>query len=610
MPKDEHNQSVHCADILGNEKTEKEKGSLGDKEMPSTVFHWRNANYQLQTGDGTKDILTDMNGWVEPACQTLIGVVTGEIYVGGYERDASFQSRMGYVQQDDLLLPTSTVREALRYSALLRQPRETSQAEKLAYVETVISMLDMEPYAEGIVGIPGKGLNVEQHKRLTIAVELVAKPNLLLFLDEPTSGLDSQTAWSICMLLRRLANNGQVIICTIHQPPSQLFFTFDRLLLLEKGGKTLYFGDIGHDASILIQYFEKHGASPCPPWRNPAEWVLDATSQTREVNDQQDMSSCEWSRIWDKSFEKQEVLRHLTKLQSPPLGDAPSESPQPIKICCSAIGTITPHGETDLSELLARSNIYLLESGVALCTGTSFYMMPQNIQGLQNVVFSIFLLTQLFSTIDQQVIPHLVENRDLFEAQEYKSRTYSWSVFVASNILVELVWQSFSSVLVFVAWYYPTGLWKNGDTSFTAVERGALTVLVAPSELPRFWIFMYRVSPLTYFVRGIAVAGLANTRVTCSSAELLHISAPADQTCEQYLGPYIEYAGGSIQEGGGHQDCRYCPVSETNQFLIANGVQVDQKWQNLGFLSAYVAFNMTATFGIYWVARIQRRNRL
>lgn len=64
---------------------------------------------------------------------------------------------MGYVQQDDLHLPTSTVREALRYSALLRQPREISQAEKLAYVETVISMLDMEPYAEGIVGIPGKG---------------------------------------------------------------------------------------------------------------------------------------------------------------------------------------------------------------------------------------------------------------------------------------------------------------------------------------------------------------------------------------------------------------------------------------------------------------------
>lgn len=76
----------------------------------------------------------------------------------------------------------------------------------------------MESYADAVVGVPGEGLNVEQRKRLTIGVEMAAKPALLLFLDEPTSGLDSQTAWSICTLLRKLANNGQAILCTIHQP--------------------------------------------------------------------------------------------------------------------------------------------------------------------------------------------------------------------------------------------------------------------------------------------------------------------------------------------------------------------------------------------------------
>ena len=79
------------------------------------------------------------------------------------------------------------------------------------------------------------GLNVEQRKRLTIGVELAAKPQLLLFLDEPTSGLDSQTAWSICSLIRKLAENGQAILCTIHQPSAILFQRFDRLLLLAKG---------------------------------------------------------------------------------------------------------------------------------------------------------------------------------------------------------------------------------------------------------------------------------------------------------------------------------------------------------------------------------------
>jgi ABC-type multidrug transport system ATPase subunit len=83
------------------------------------------------------------------------------------------------------------------------------------------------------------GLNVEQRKRLTIGVELAAKPQLLLFLDEPTSGLDSQTAWSICALLRKLAENGQAILCTIHQPPGVLFQSFDRMLLLPSGGRTV-----------------------------------------------------------------------------------------------------------------------------------------------------------------------------------------------------------------------------------------------------------------------------------------------------------------------------------------------------------------------------------
>lgn len=122
------------------------------------------------------------------------------------------------MQQQDLHLETSTVREALTFSAILRQSHKIPKAEKLAYVDEIIHLLEMEPYAEAVIGVPGEGLNVEQRKRLTIAVELVGRPELLLFFDEPTSGLDSQTAWSICQLMRKLANNGQAILCTIHQP--------------------------------------------------------------------------------------------------------------------------------------------------------------------------------------------------------------------------------------------------------------------------------------------------------------------------------------------------------------------------------------------------------
>ena len=83
-------------------------------------------------------------------------------------------------------------------------------AEKEAYVEKCLLMCGLEKYADAIVGT----LGVEHRKRLTIAVELAAKPKLLLFLDEPTSGLDSQSAWAIVSFLRTLADNGQAILCT------------------------------------------------------------------------------------------------------------------------------------------------------------------------------------------------------------------------------------------------------------------------------------------------------------------------------------------------------------------------------------------------------------
>ncbi|KAI5289023.1 hypothetical protein KEM55_008922, partial [Ascosphaera atra] len=194
-------------------------------QRQTAVFHWQDVCYEVNIKGNPRQILDHVDGWVKPgtctalmgvsgagkttlldvlATRVTMGVVSGEMLVDGRPRDDSFQRKTGYVQQQDVHLWTSTVREALEFSALLRQPASTPKEEKIAYVNEVIKLLEMDAYADAIVGVPGEGLNVEQRKRLTIGVELAAKPQLLLFLDEPTSGLDSQTSWSILNLLDTL----------------------------------------------------------------------------------------------------------------------------------------------------------------------------------------------------------------------------------------------------------------------------------------------------------------------------------------------------------------------------------------------------------------------
>jgi ATP-binding cassette, subfamily G (WHITE), member 2, PDR len=126
--------------------------------------------------------------------------------------------------------------------------------------------------------------------------------------DEPTSGLDSQTAWSICKLLRKLVDSGQTVLCTIHQPSAQIFSVFDRLLLL-KNGAMVYFGEIGHDGSALIPYFEQRGTRMCLVGENPAEWLLEVTQ-----NSAKDSDESFWAKEWMSSQERQAMMEQLVSL--------------------------------------------------------------------------------------------------------------------------------------------------------------------------------------------------------------------------------------------------------------------------------------------------------
>lgn len=203
--------------------------------------------------------------------------VSGGVFVDGSPLSKSFKRRMGFVFQDDMCLWNLTVRETVLFAAKLRLPQSTSEQVKDERVTELVELLGLSHIADSIIGKEGRrGISGGERKRVSIGVELITSPDVL-FLDEPTSGLDSSTALSIITLLNKLTQKGMIVVCSIHQPRSNIFSEFDKVLLLNKG-KTVYYGG----RSSIVKYFDSLGLQ-LPPETNPADWILDMTTSSQTL---------------------------------------------------------------------------------------------------------------------------------------------------------------------------------------------------------------------------------------------------------------------------------------------------------------------------------------
>ncbi|CAG8427174.1 unnamed protein product [Penicillium salamii] len=655
------------------EKKQTEKKPQNDKEesaIPAQhdIFTWRNVCYDIPVKGGERRLLDNVSGWVKPGTLTAlmgvsgagkttlldvlakrvsIGVVTGDMLVNGKPLDNSFQRKTGYVQQQDLHLPTNTVREALRFSAMLRQAKTISKKEKYKYVEEVIDMLGMQDFADAIVGTPGEGLNVEQRKLLTIGVELAAKPALLIFLDEPTSGLDSQSSWAICAFLRKLAEHGQAVLSTIHQPSALLFQQFDRLLFLAKGGRTVYFGDIGDQSRALLDYFEGNGARVCDSSENPAEYMLEIIGAGASGKSTQD-----WPQVWKQSQQAKGVQAEIDRIHderaSTGISDEEKSQQGEYAMPFTAQLWLVTHRSfqafwREPSYVWAKIMLGTMSS---LFIGFTFFKPDSSLQGFQDVLFSAFMLTSIFSTLVQQIMPKFVVQRSLYEVRERPSKAYSWGAFLIANVIVELPYQVFVGVISWACYYYPIygseqashrqGLMllfvvqfyiftstfaslvisslpdaETGGTIATLMFIMTLTfngVMQPPSALPGFWIFMYRASPLTYLIAGITATGLHGRAIHCAAAELSVFNPPAGLTCGAYLDPYVKAAGGQLYNPTATSGCEYCQLQNADQYLSSSNIFYSERWRNFGLGWAYIGFNAAGTVLLYYMFRVKHYN--
>ncbi|KAK3354314.1 hypothetical protein B0H65DRAFT_8042 [Neurospora tetraspora] len=258
---------------------------------PASLY-FENVVYNLNG----KDILSGIQGMAHPGEVTAImgasgagkttfldilarknkrGQVSGDFYINGEKvSDAEYKNAVGFVDQEDTMLPTLTVHETILNSALLRLPKDMTRAAKEQRVIEVEKQLGIYHIRDSLIGSEegkGRGISGGEKRRVGIACELVTSPSIL-FLDEPTSGLDAYNAYNVVECLVTLAKTyKRTVIFTIHQPRSNIVALFDRLILLAQG-KTVYSGPL-HQCQ---EYFDQIGYT-CPPGFNIADYLVDLT---------------------------------------------------------------------------------------------------------------------------------------------------------------------------------------------------------------------------------------------------------------------------------------------------------------------------------------------
>lgn len=229
------------------------------------------------TGEITSGSFWGVMGASGAGKSTFVNVLMGKhSHTGGVTKingsagvTSKYKRVIGYVPQDDVVLPELTVRENVLHSARIRLPSDWNDKSIQRHVDLVLKCLQLSHVENSLVGSTAAPVvSGGERKRVSIGMELAAAP-MALFLDEPTSGLDATSASSIMSILKAVSGLGITVVTIIHQPRHEIFQALDNVLLLG-AGRVIYLGK-GAEAQA---YFEDCGFK-FPEGRNPADTIMD-----------------------------------------------------------------------------------------------------------------------------------------------------------------------------------------------------------------------------------------------------------------------------------------------------------------------------------------------
>lgn len=367
-------------------------------------------------------------------------------------------------QEDDGLLSTLTVRETLYFSAYLRLPDNLTREMKRRRADELILKMGLKDCQDTLIGDDNvKGISGGEKRRVSICVQLLSNPDILL-LDEPTSGLDSFTAGSILQVLQTLAQEGKTVICTIHQPRSDLFGQFGSVLLLSKGGHVAYDGQ----AKNMVQYFTDLGY-PCPDLTNPADHVLDLVSvnlqmQWKEDEDRKrvDKLLSEWARV-----EKEHFNAGLVRENTPSF-DPKTLVPRKPAAFQTAYFILLQRGTIALSR---SPQVYIARLTQPVGIGVVLVLFFTPLRSSYIGIFNRFgLVQQVLSLYFVGVLNNMASypfERDVFY-REQDDGLYGVLPFFAVYTTLEIPFEVVSAMIFCIIVVLPPGFPRTADFFFAA----------------------------------------------------------------------------------------------------------------------------------------------
>ena len=356
--------------------------------------------------------------------------------MNGHEIGPYMYRLSGFVHQDDLFVGSLTVMEHMYFMAQLKIDRRVSKKEKNALIHDLLERTGLLKCAHTKIGDVGEGktLSGGEKKRLAFAAELLTKP-AILFCDEPTTGLDSFSAQKLVSTLQSLAKRGTAIICTIHQPSSQLFSMFDQVMLLADG-RVAFMGK----PLEALRFFETYGYM-CPSNYNPAEFVINvlATAPGHEKQSQRSASRlCDLFAVSEAAGQRDMLVNfelHMAESGEFQVHEEEKKFKKPYWISTlfwltyRILLTIVRDPTVQYLRIIQKMAIALM---AGLCFAGSIQFSQDGVQAVQGILF-IFVSENTFTPM-YSVLSIFPQSFPLF-LRETKSGLYNTSQYYLANVI-------------------------------------------------------------------------------------------------------------------------------------------------------------------------------